>query len=260
MQMRRLLVPVMAVALVFAAIGCGSSGTLSKTQYKEQAGQIHEDVGTDLNAIFDQTNSINFEDPGDMQTLSVLVSNAVDTMNAGVGKLEKLVPPDVAKSFHQRLLDFYDSSLVTLETLERDTNYTVEALTTLTSLENLNLLNITDVSTPDQVLAATQQDLAMVRAKITELANTTAPPDLAAFQQQLIGDFQQFANLLEAMVPAIQSSDVATLETLASQATVLEGQISNSASLISDVFDRLGTEIDDMAAQGAHLQDELDSL
>ena len=260
MHIRRLLVPVMVVALILAVIGCGSSGTLSKAQYKDQAGQIHEDVGTDLNAIFDKANSINFESLSDMQSFSVLVTDAVDTMNAGIGDLEKLVPPDSAKAFHQRLLDFYDSSLVTLEILERDTNYTIKALTILTSLENLSLVNISAAATMDDILAATQQDLATVRSKTTELANTTAAPDLANFQQQFISSLQQFGNILEAMIPAIQSSDVATLSTLASQATALEGQIGNSASLITDAFDRLGSEIDDMSTQGAQLQDELEAL
>ncbi len=260
MHIRRLLLPVMVIVLVLAVIGCGSSGTLSKAQYKDQAGEIHDNVGADLNTIFDEAGSINFESLSDMQSFGVLVSDAVDTMNQGIGDLEKLVPPDAAKAFHQRLLDFYDSSLVTLEILERDTNYSIKALTILSSLENLSLVNISAAATMDEILAATQQDLATVRAKTTELSNTTAAPDLADFQQQFISSLQQFGNILEAMIPAIQSSDVATLNTLASQITALEGQIDNTASLISDVFDRLGNEIDDMAAQGAQLQDELEAL
>ncbi len=260
MHTRRFWIPVMAVALVLAVIGCGSSGTLSLAQYKDQAGEIHNDVGVDLNAIFDEANALDVESLADMQAFGILVSSAVDSMDQGVGELEDLVPPDAAKNYQRRLLEFYDSSLITLETLERDTNYTIEALTGLTSMESLAMTGLTSLSTPEQTLAAVQQDLATVQALTAELANTPAPPDFTVFQQQVVSSFQQFANILQAMVPAIQSSDVATLSTLADQASALEGQISIAGSIISDVFDQLGTEIDDMAAEGAQLQDELEAL
>ncbi len=260
MKWRYLLAPFIAAALVLTVIGCGSSGTLSLSQYKDQAGKIHNDVGTDLSVIFDEMNTINFEDVSDLQSFANLVSDAVDTMNAGITDLEDLVPPESAQSFHQRLLDFYDNSLITLETLERDTAYSVTALGIFNTLETLTLGNITSGSSLDDILAAAQQDLVTMQAKTAELASTAPPPDLSEFQQQSLANFQQFTSILEAMIPAIQSGDVATLDTLTAQASALETKISNTASLVTDVFDRLGAEIDDMVADGADLQDELETL
>ncbi len=250
-------------ALVLMTVGCGGGAKgLSKADYKKEAGDIHQDVGTKISEMESEALGLSFESLDDLESFKDLIGEAIDAMDSGLADLEDIDAPEEARSLHENLLDFYDESLITLESLERALEYTVDMMPVMLDLPDLALASIPDSATLSDLAMAAQQDQGMVAAGIADLSALDVPDEFAVFNTELIGVLTNLEGILAQIVIAANAGDADTLLALSEAPgfAALDVELAELGSDLEDVFDTLAAEVDDMGTRGAELEEEIDDL
>ncbi|MHB8781193.1 MAG: hypothetical protein ACYC55_07395 [Candidatus Geothermincolia bacterium] len=256
-------VALLVAALVLMMAGCGDGAKgLSKADYKKEAGDIHQEVGTKISEMESEALGLSFESLDDIGSFKDLIGEAIDVMDSGLADLEDIDAPDEAGSLHEDLLDFYDESLVTLESLERALEYTVDMMPVMLDLADLALASLPDDATLSDLAMAARQDQGMVAAGIADLSALDMPDEFATFNAELIGVLTNLEDILGQIVVAANAGDADTILALSEAPgfAALDVELAELGSDLEHVFDTLAAEVDDMGTRGAELEEEIEDL